>query len=390
MLVAIAFGIGAGFAALAWANPAEDPNAPACDAWPWATLRAPCGASFRGHGRANKFDFEITRAGEWQVEHSSGPRATATYSSYASGASFKVGNGAPGQPAFSIDHDFKHPTSKLTKTDDVISFLGETCRVWVTIDSFSGMEHQDCITDDGVPLLHDYASDRNGSLREKFATGAPILARMTRFERGAVSQAEVRPPASLFAWSRWAILPGAANDGQLGYEVRLEDAGGSGRPENEITIRRLGRIELQVERQRDQVRKMLYRSPNRVAEFFTFQDGRPRSLTISLATDGQIADRIRRTEKVGAPAGTSETETILGEKCRWYDLAPGWSDISQHECRTADGIPLARQETQMASYSLIARATFLRRGAVQPADVLPPIELIRAELWLRPRTRSVK
>jgi len=378
----------------------DDLDAEGCALWPQPilqpiTLRSPCSVSFRGQGRSGdgkdeRTQYEIVRAGAWQRQRWASSSDRLMYANYASGATIYVGPDATGEPTLSIELGRRNPRAGPRKTAETISYSGETCRVWITAEPHTGigMQHQDCLTEDGIPLFHDYAMNKAGTLGQKIAAGKPIAARMTHVERASVGRSEVRPPAALFRWSSWGIVPETSSVDERGYEVRLEDKGDkvARRPASAITLRRLGRTELMVKRQDGLLHRVKYRSPNRIAEFASYDNGRPQMLRVQSTSGPMGVMEARQAARSAPPAALEESETILGEECRWYDLFPSMQDASEEECRTTDGIPLARRESSWGRQTLIARAISLRRRAVKSVDLLPPGELISAPFWLTPQS----
>lgn len=376
-------------------------DAESCTVWPEPilqpiTLRSPCSVSFRGRGRSGdgkneRTEYEIIRAGIWERQRWLGLPDQQMFTNYGSGATFYVRPDAAGEPTFSIELGNRKPRGEARKTAETITYLDETCRVWVTAQPHTGtgMEHQDCVTEDGIPLLRDYATNRAGTLSEKLVAGTPIAARMMRFERAPVGQSEVRPPAMLFRWSSWGVLGQKSLDDERSYEVRLEDKGDevSRRPASAITLRRLSQTELVVKRQGGRIHTVKYRSPSRIVEFGSYDDGRPHILRVQSISGNLARMEARLAAGSGPPKALEETETILSEGCRWYNLFPNMQDASREECRTGDGIPLARRETSWGRQTLIARATVVRRQSMEPKDLLPPSELISPHFWLRPHSR---
>lgn len=397
-IIAILIVVGVSLSAAGSASTSDSLNSKGCTVWPQPilqplTLRTPCGASFRGRvrsgdGEDEKTEYEIARSGVWQRQRWAGPPEQLLYANGASVATIFVSQDAAGDPTFSIEMGMQNPRSELRKTAETIAYLGETCRVWITAEPNTdvGPEHHDCLTEDGVPLLRDYATNKKGSLSQKLAEGMPVVARMIRFERAAVGQPDVRPPTTLFSWSSWGVVGEPFAAGEIGYEVRLQDKGDpvSRRLASAITLRRLGRTELMVKRQDGRIQTMDYKSANRLVDFASSDDGR-RMLRIHSTSGTRAVSEAKRAMKRPPPAPIERMETILGEECRWYDLFPNMQDASEKECRTYDGIPLARRETSWGRQRLTARAIYLRRGSIQPNDMLPPNELISARFWLSAR-----
>ncbi len=97
--------------------------------------------------------------------------------------------------------------------------------------------------------------------------------------------------------------------------------------------------------------------------------------------------------KADAPQPLAEVSSIAGEGCTWSETvsrppSPGTFISREQNCATKDGIVI---ETRLLTPNDVpiyhTRLVSLQRRDVAPAEVLPPLEILTPEYWLRP-TRS--
>src|SRR5262249_40594873 len=76
-----------------------------------------------------------------------------------------------------------------------------------------------------------------------------------------------------------------------------------------------------------------------------------------------------------------EHDTVLGESCDWFDMAPGVMDAGRHECRTRDGIVLKEKNFGWGSSSWGLVAAHLSRRPISVEEVTLPAELLAPKFW---------
>lgn len=359
-----------------------------CSRMPEVTLYAPCGAPFRARVLTTSIngqtgEIEVARSGSWQVARTLTEPKSATYSDYASGVSITINKTATGRPLISIMGLERHyRVSPPEQTTEKVAILGRTCTVWITrISIFDdrGLERHDCVTSEGIPLLSNLGLPRPAdALRDAIEAGLPIHARVEQLDARAVDVAEVRPPATTFRWSTWGIGRVPADPGAKGYEVRLLDNTTQLIPRT-ITIRRLGLASLSMQERSKAVVSMSYSGRDASVHYSADDEGRPRRLDVRPAQE--TLEKFKR-------SANGRTEKILGEDCSWQEPDYGLvlvADAYYEECRTADGVPLAIHRMSRGRDTMMARATFVRRGGIKPKDLVPPAELISESMWLHSR-----
>jgi hypothetical protein len=74
------------------------------------------------------------------------------------------------------------------------------------------------------------------------------------------------------------------------------------------------------------------------------------------------------------------SETILGEICHWFDVAPGMEHGGASVCLTSDGIVLKDQR-----YARGGRRTWtairVTRRPINLDEIKPPAELLEPQTW---------
>lgn len=83
------------------------------------------------------------------------------------------------------------------------------------------------------------------------------------------------------------------------------------------------------------------------------------------------------------PVESDRQETVLRERCKWFDMWPGTQDAGLHQCRTDDGVALKDVRTSWGSRNSLV-AVRLDRKPLDLAKVLPPPEILKRENWRLP------
>jgi len=215
------------------------------------------------------------------------------------------------------------------------SHLGESCTVWeawrVPSGPGGGLTHLSCVTDDGIELWHKSVG-RHGVLGS---------AEATRVERRPVAPEEVRPALRSMLPDWWAHEAGeAVAPAPPDHETVMKSEAGAVR-----TTRRHGGWQSVEETANGVLQLRISHSGlPRLKLDYVSNTGAPKQLSITrLAPSG--AELPRETP----PLAMNQTETVLGESCRWYDMWPGVMDAGLHLCRTDDGIVLKETRLSMGS-----------------------------------------
>lgn len=80
------------------------------------------------------------------------------------------------------------------------------------------------------------------------------------------------------------------------------------------------------------------------------------------------------------PVPSDRYDTVLGERCRWFDMTPGMQDASTSACFTDDGIML-KEDRRSRTYRGTWTATRFVRRPVAINEVKPPAELLQPRTW---------
>lgn len=256
--------------------------------------------------------------------------------------------------------DAPPPKSLRNYPGDTGKVLGETCRIWQAVrptDSkwSSDFVQSGCSTKDGVELWR-----RQASIDAIFAR---------KVQRRPVSAESVRPPIEALDLSRWADLKGHQGH-SADYEVELRSE--SGRVRHRIARRSGAWVSVRegsygpwfghsVRNKENGIRTQYSKDPKGNRQF-TISRGRP------TADDGRV--RLKNVPD----------ETILGERCEWWDSMPHTYDAGQTDCITRDGIILKTNYVSMGSVSSI-QAIRLTRSPQPLAAVLPSADIVSPSAW---------
>lgn len=259
------------------------------------------------------------------------------------------------------------------RTDERRIFLGESCTVWTAWQSArmagSRMVKTSCVTEDGIELWY------------KITSGYGLLswADATKVERRPVSSAEAEPPADLLKIDHWFTesAPNPANTTPDFEMVMRQD----GAPEFARTVKRHGGWLLDEERAGG-ARQQLSISNPAAGYWLSFhnlvsgtpflginQNARPRPAAIDTSPDSGI----KRMDRV--------SETVLGEQCIWFDMAPGAMHGAHYACRTDDGVALREEWIGERRERRVQTATVFVRRTIMMEEIKPPAELMQPKTW---------
>lgn len=81
------------------------------------------------------------------------------------------------------------------------------------------------------------------------------------------------------------------------------------------------------------------------------------------------------------PKSMGHTDSVLGEPCEWFDMAPRTADVNHSQCLTPDRIPLeigiggawAPREEFVADE--------IQRRDLKPEEILPPADVLTRSNW---------
>jgi hypothetical protein len=248
------------------------------------------------------------------------------------------------------------------------TLLGEACTVWSVKRERGGRGAKlSCVTDDGIELWRRYLD---------VSLGPIIATEATRIERRPVAASEVEPPRELFTLSWWldgATVP-TSTATPTDYETVLRQIGGR-RHDLVRTTRRHDPWTYVEETASDQWREL--RVASSTLEFrFAAADTRshwPQHLDIykwppehhPLYLDDKARD---------------QHDTMLGERCDWFETMSFGALPGQHQCRTADGIVLKEKTFGFDSVDEFV-ATRLSRRPLALDEVMPLAELLDPKFW---------
>jgi hypothetical protein len=327
------------------------------------------------HGREDHA-LTVVHHGEWtRVDRVGGQQPMTEYIGHGGGTEVRVYPDGTDffQAVFTMpgtDHGPLWDTI-IYKTDERRTVLGEPCTVWnVKRDGRpppgrKGLEQLSCITDDGIELWYAWIGSLGNSLSS---------AQATHIERRPVDPNDVYPPRGLLAldwWNQVGSAP-ATTPPTPDYETVMRPDGQAVDGTELVRTTRHRHPWTYVEESKGGVRLNLTISHASTWTGIVFDDnGEQKQLAIT---------KSRRPSSLGDPKDLNEYEIVLGESCRWFDLAPGAMDAGLYECRTNDHIPLKRHTTTFGSGRTLTADRFLRRP-VGPDEVRPPVAILDASFW---------
>jgi hypothetical protein len=323
----------------------------------------------------------VTRHGEWtRIDTTSGTPPSTSYYRHGSNA-YVTDNGWISHFRRNVKHEFDY---QARNTGERQTHLGESCTVWETARSKADSPARDrltdlsCFTDDGIELWH----------RRFGAQGISWSAEAIRIERRPVAAEEVQLPRALLAldwWDRSVSASTTAAD----HETVMELSDGRPRPDGSEpasptvrTTRRAGPwlfkeviagTQRRIEISHDSIRMRL-----------TYERGRrdvEEELTIARPDSEPAKPEPASPINAFQPVSSDRYDTVLGERCRWFDMTPGMQDAGTNACFTDDGIMLKEEHFSRGSRrSTWTAARFVRRP-VAIDEVKPPAELLQPRTW---------
>jgi hypothetical protein len=256
------------------------------------------------------------------------------------------------------------------KTGEQDVIVGEPCEIWNTARTDhpsikTELKRLSCVTQDGIELRYRFvATAYDGTFAEA-----------TSLVRRSVDAPDVLPPSDLFDLKSWLGEAAPAADNQPGdatVTMEMQPRGGDTRNVKTRIVRRHHPWTREEDVDADGRRKgsIVNTSQKLKMNFEIDANGQFTTLILSKLSAGAV----RAMEKPRVALG--KQETVLGEICTWYDLAPSLMDAGLAQCRTEDGLALKERRTSFGSaFDLVA--TRLERGAVALSDVSPADMLAR-------------
>jgi hypothetical protein len=279
-----------------------------------------------------------------------------------------------------VEQDIDH---QARNTGERQTHLGESCTVWETARSKADSPARDsfldlsCFTDDGIELWH----------RRLGAQGISWSAEAIRIERRPVAAEDVRLPRALLAldwWDRKDPASATAAEHETVMELleeRILPDGSTPASPPIRTTRRAGSwlfkeviagTQRKIEISHDSIRMRL-----------TYESGGSdvqELLTIARPDSKPAKPEPAPPSKAFEPVPGNSYDTVLGERCRWFDMTPGMADASTGACFTDDGIML-KEDHRSRIYRGTWTATRLVRRMVAIDEVKPPAELLQPHTW---------
>lgn len=320
----------------------------------------------------------VTRHGEWTRSFSTGgtPPETAYYRHGSNAGVTDNGWITRFRRNGIIEYDHQ-----ARNTGERRSHLGESCTVWETARSKadSPARHHftslSCFTDDGIELW-----------RRTFGVkGIRSSAEAIRIERRPVAAEEARLPRALLTldwWDRKTSQSALAAEHETVMELsearRLPDGSNPASPTIRTTRRSgpwlfmevIAGTRRRIEISHDSIRmRLTYERGGRGAE---------EELTITRPDPDPAKPEPKAAFQ---PVPTDRYDTVLGERCRWFDMLPGVNDGGTNACFTDDGIMLKEEHfSRGARHSTWTATRFVRRP-VAIDEVKPPAELLQPRTW---------
>jgi hypothetical protein len=267
-------------------------------------------------------------------------------------------------------------TAQAVKTDRQQSFLNETCRIWHIThksDTFISILRESCVTDDGVELWHKMLLQDGFLLNHVEATSV---------ERRPVTDLEVLPPTDLLNLRSWGVtddqtLSNAPKPADFETTFRHAESKSGTTPDYAKKVRRHFPW-LRIETTTRQYRHLVFehavaglRLDFRGQRNATFE--RLHVTRYGFHSDYELAgERLDR------------SETVLGERCDWFDRYPRVMDATLHQCRASDGIILKEISYSWGNQSNI-EAVQVQRAPASISTAAPPEDILRAVYWRIPQ-----
>lgn len=267
----------------------------------------------------------------------------------------------------SVRHDaLSHPPSPTERTFLGVSetHLGQMCRTWsrsVPLPSGYTFDQSGCVTDNGVELWW-----RNANVDAITATS---------IAEAAVRLEDIEPPLDLLDFRNWiAAVP--SGDHKNDFDIVLSSTD----PAAPTTfLRRSGDWVLEQEQSQSGVTTGVVVINRYVDINFRYSTNIAGDAQLSITrnlhgitSEAIAAQRERLTELAD--------ETVLGERCQWWNMSKNVFDHSRSECQTQDGAVLIVRTISWGSQRSWT-ATKLERGPMAIESILPPPDIKLPATW---------
>jgi len=281
------------------------------------------------------------------------------------------------------DIGFSHASSRDAfrdyeprNTGEKQTYLGETCTVWDVertkpeeIKRWHAMTRLSCITDDGIELWQKRSYESSIYSLEA-----------TRIERRPVAAQDTAPPPRLALdwWDRNAPAPAPSDIPDHEVVMKLPERHPLAAMSFQ-THHRSGQWERIDESLGARRHIQIAHKPS--GFFFTFwTDADGRLTSLNMMRPGKPVDPPAAHLQ---PKALDQYETVLGENCRWFDMAPGLQDGSMTACLAQDGVALAEENSCRPCHPTVWTAVSVSRRTVTSDEMKPPEELFDPQMWLR-------
>lgn len=324
----------------------------------------------------------VTHRGEWtRVETEQDGRRTTEYFKRNEATVVRIQLGGPNEySSISVVRSperYPNWDYEPVRKEERQTFLGENCTVREVLrarDSGPGRSpaaRTSCVTDDGIELWFRFAS----------SFYVVWSAEALRVERRIVAPAEAQPPNDLLTLDWWKPedQQGPASATPSDFETIMERPGDDPARKFVRTMRQHGGW-LFTEDLFDDARSALkieHSARRLTLRFRADEKGRPKELSLlrAAAPDPAQVPVISMTPKT-----LGRYETILGERCQWFDMMPDVMDAGLTSCRTHDGISLKDVHSGRGGGPTFEAVRFARR-AVALSEVVPPARLLDSKTW---------
>jgi hypothetical protein len=331
-------------------------------------------------GRKGSSTRVVTRHGEWtRIDSTSATPPETAY--YRHGSNAYVTHA--GWISFfrrNVEHELDY---QARNTGERQTHLGEGCTVWETARSKADSPARDrltdlsCFTDDGIELWH----------RRFGAQGISWSAEAVRIERRPIAAEEVRMPRALLAldwWDRSVSASATTPDHETVMEISGSMAFPDGSKPDSPTVRTTRRAGPWLFKEMiTGTRRKIEISHDSIRMRLTYESGGSdvqEELTIARPDPDPTKPEPALLFKTPLPILEDRTDTVLGERCRWFNMTPGSADAATYACLTDDGIML-KEEYRSRIFERTWTATRFVRRPVAIDEVKPPAELLQPRTW---------
>lgn len=324
----------------------------------------------------------VTRQGEWTRIDSTYPNPAPETTYYRHGSNAYISDNGwiiHFRRNFKVEYD-----RQARNTGERQTHLGESCTVWETARSKadSAVRHSftslSCFTDDGIELWR----------RRSSAQGITWSAEAIRIERRPVAAEDVRLPRALLALNWWdgkVSASATAADHETVMELSeqwIRSDGSNAASPTVRTTRRAGPwlfkeviagAHRRIEISHDATRMRL-----------TYERGRSdveEELTIARPDPEPAKHQPVLPSRYFQPVPSDRYDTVLGERCRWFDMTPEMQDGGTNACFTDDGIMLKEEHFSRGVRRSTWTATRFVRRPIAIDEVKPPAELLQPRTW---------